>query len=461
LIQLYFTYEAVTVNPRANQGAVRDGFTLQTAASPDETVSERFDLWLRGTDLETQIRALDLAFDYARAHQTGPKAAYVHFAINEAATPWRARLLGGQVLFDKKLTRDYAQQRARVGIIFERSGAWEGPETVLPVSNGNGTNVTAGLKLYNSNDQSGAAPNKRANYADIAGAAVVGGVPAPLTVSFTNTDASPWAVSRIYAGLNSSGWDGAAPFDHWYEAEESSYGAVSSDAACSGGQKSTVTLSVNGTDGGGNPVPTENEIIGGWALSAAEAKRAGGEYYHALVRFADTANMQLVKYRFGSVIGMVGAQGPAIRLTTSRYLQDMGIVQVPPALVDAGLTLASGNLFLYGTRPSTASLALVYDWLMLLPADNYRIYQTIDGGATAALATNDSLVDNPGAHMVPYVSRAGSYRHPWLAVGKPLMLYPGKPQRLVLAWEAAAGIEANPSRTATVVLSYRPRRLAL
>jgi len=455
LIQLKITYENTTIDLQANGYRVIDPFVPVIAEDLNKPVEERVTVSIRAateSERENMLRAITRSFVYAETHKTGPKGAYVKFAISETVQLYRARLLGGSSMFEPGLTQYWRDGRIVVTLSLKREPVWESDTLQsITLANANASG-SSGTPFYNCNDGSGSAPNKRVNYGDIAAASIDGDQPAPAWLSFKNDSTDVWTVYKIFAGLNYSGYDGTAPAPHWFEAEDGNYPSEVTDSTASGGEYGQRTLSENGSSG-----PNENELIAYWGLTAAQIKRMAGSYYHVIARFTDTATMQQVKYKFGVVMGDVASKGPLIRVTNDQSIQDLGAVQIPPAFIDPAQSYTASNVYLYGTRYDLAAVTVKFDWLMLMPADNFRVYQTLSGGATDGLAYGHTLIDDPQTGQV-YVQASGAYRHPWLALGPPLMLHPGRNHRLLLCW---FGADSKPARRAVVTLKYRPKKLAL
>jgi len=200
--QLYLTYDGLTVDFQASGKTLLDGFYPTVATDLASDVSERFDIWIKGTseaNLQTQIRAIGKAFEYAREYKDEPnKVCWLYYAPSQAVTAWRARVTDGTVILDPNLDRNWRQKKARVGVALMRHPDWYGAEAQLPLTNRNGTNNTSGLTVYTVNDSQAG----KDNFVDITGADIDGDLPAPVRIEVTNTFNNAARSETVYVSLN-------------------------------------------------------------------------------------------------------------------------------------------------------------------------------------------------------------------------------------------------------------------
>lgn len=428
------------------------GSTYNQAASDlsAETVSESIQVILEGSgaDKIAELRSIELMLTRAQQRQDldllGERI-YLEWDLEDNGTWYRSEILSGRIERSEAPRHLYTDGAATsVGVIYTRRNYFEASaETAIPLTNPNGTNVTSGLALYNCNDLSGTAPNKRANYADIAAGAIDGTLPAPAHIEITNLLNVVFTPDRFYVSLNHNSYDsGGTPAAHWYEGP-GNYAA--SDA--SGGYYDQYVIASDG-----------DAAIQSWSISAAEANRLAGNYFHVLIRFYQIADAQGLKFWITQLVGSQGVRGPVIRLGDARLIQDLGVIRMPPAWANPSLPFGAASISLGARWITSGSKTIKYDYLMLAPVDGYRIYRP--PLVVSGLAYNETLVDDP-SNPAPYIGQSGAFLRPWTALGEPLMLYPGQAHRLVSIHEAAQGQEARPDRKISLKMWYRPRRRSL
>jgi hypothetical protein len=426
------------------------GSTYNQAASDlsAETVSESIQVVLEGSgaDKIAELRSIELMLTRAQQRQDldllGERV-YLEWDLEDNGDWYRSEVLSGRIERGEAPRHLYTDGAATsVGVIYTRRNYFEAAvETAIPLTNPNGTNVTSGLTLYNCNDLAGTAPNKRANYADIGADVIDGTLPAPAHIEITNLYNNVLVPDRLYVALNRNSWAGGVAANHWLEA------AGYSAADASGGSYNQVTI---------NTVTYES-VIQSWAISAAEAARLGGNYVHALVRLYSLQDARLVKFNVGLVIGTQRALGPSIRMGDDRLIQDLGVIRIPPAWANPSDAFGGFSFFFYGTALTAGDKKIYYDYIMLAPVDGYRIYRP---PLSMGLALNETLVDNAD-NPAPYIRASGVFARPWVALGEPLMLYPGQAQRILCLQEAGGGTDAKPDRNISLRAWYRPRRRSL
>lgn len=417
------------------------------------SVTDTVDIYISGATgaaVQTAARALDALLAQAirrRAERTGPRV-YVQAQLDSDTGVWRSELLNGRMELQEDALAVWANKLARGTLYLERVPYWEGPETGIPLANGNGTwdgSSATGLAVYNCNDASGTAPNKRNNYVQIAATDVVGALPAPVKLELKNAIGSSETWANFYLANNA--FSDPANLTTILEGE----------ARVSGG-----TVTVNGNCSGGNVTrfATYSTGTGIWTISAATLQKTQGRWFRLLanVYYRTTTTvietMQASLWDSASVAALW--RGPQVAINranvSDRPLIDLGLVPLPPAAYDASfgalrlqvdLAVASGT----GTTD--------IDFLQLTPVDSYRVLAI----KAIAVANNALVVDN-GIDGLAYVEDGG-VRYPYLQPGSaPLLVYPGKLQRIyVLADRPGATSDITNKWLAR--LWFRPRRVTL
>lgn len=433
------------------------GFDPGPANAPVVTSSFRAHLLATGADdifdLLDTVRTVELMFTQARRYQTIYLGSRVFVQWKESASgdTWRSEILDGRIEYDKD-TIGYFWQANELNftIAITRRNYWEGSETELPLANGNesvgGTPQLNGINVFNCDDASGSAPNKRVNYVEIAAAAVIGDLPAPPRLEFTNTYNNVTGDRNLH--VCHSLLPDPANLVHLLEAEAATGGSGSADATCSGGNYQSNTL-------GGD----SEQVLFTWTPNAAAWNAMGGNWFKVFARMR-TLPTGTTKVRLQVFAGatMFWQQPTQTTLDTTTYLQELGTVQLPPAYL-AGSRYPMSIVL---TGQKTGGLTLALDFLMVFPLDAMREFIPKGAGLEYnARLVDDSILVPPRVYTDSH-SSAGMLPdyYPDAYQSELIMLYPGALQRLIFLWDATDKTAAI-ARTATVRLYYRPRRLGL
>lgn len=446
MIQLTFTYGGITVDLMASGRAVLDGY-FPEVSNDGTPVTDRIDVWLSGTSAEMQasIDAIELAIEHAKQHPDGADGCWINYAVNTTETLYRSRVTNGAVLHDARLDARWRQGRAKLGLAITRQPYWEGPETAVPLTNSNGTDVTDGLGVYNCNDASGTAPNKRVNYVEIAAADISGNRPTPAKLLLTNTFATN-RLNNVWIGHNHTDPTNAL----WnLEAEAASGETGDADSGSSGGYDVSKTLT------------SDSEVtLFTWPLSAAMLSAAQGQWVHALPRFSYAPVISNIRFRFKlqwNVTTIWQSEQVLPDSNVSLAIRDLASFRLPPWLQNYS-GLDGMNLVMTGQRILASSQLLTLDFLQLIPADNFRYLACVGYG----VAQNSRIVDDGIGGEVYRDDGADTGRVGILTgYGDPILLQPGKLQRLYFLMHSNYANSAEVTRTISVQVKYRPRRSSL
>lgn len=422
---------------------------LLAAADGDaETVGEAIGLLVRAaskTALQTLVRSIDRLLDDAARRTRTQAGARVFLTVkwDGEADTWRSEVLGGRLEM-----ANAAAQWGRLALdgtlAITRRAFWEGPETQLPLTNGNGTNNTSGLDIFNCSDGSGTSPNKRHNYAQIAGADVAGSSPAPLKIELKNATGNTMLISNLYLTCNAH----CDPVNlaHMIEAESRAYGGtVQADSACSGGSKAMLVSYVSGA-----------QIY--WNLTETIISKTAGAWVRLLLalRSRTATQVETVQADLRDSTGVnVRFRGPEVPINrpsvTGNLLVDLGSFPLPPGGADVYERVQLWLTFRLAS--GTASTAL--DFVQIAPLEAYRHVQTVSGG----ILPNDVIVDD-GIDGLSYGTFNG-YKGPFArGVSGVLQVWPGRVQRIYVLADYDGAPFAITDRW-KVRAWYRPRRLSL
>lgn len=440
--QMTLDYDGQTLNLQAGGYRVLDGYYPRAGTDDVTPVVETIDLWVSGTngaDLDSKIQALTKALTYAKRNQNGAGGAYFNYAVDESATLARSRILGGVVTYNEALTRNRKFTRAHAALTIERQPFFEEALTQLPLTNLNGSNNTAGLKVFSCNDGTGSVPNKRCNYVEINGPNVKGDLPAAVRLELTNTYASEHKLGNIWIG---HGWQPSANLITCLEAESAAGKTGTGDGSSSGGQYVLQALSA------GSVAQFK------WTLSAAQLTAANGEWFHALPRLM-IGNMTNYQFQLKIVsedqtVWESGWAAPDVNYALA--IRDLFTFRLPPWLAK---TSAPAALDLVLEVVAAQSINLYLDCLFLLPASHW---QFVSRGFVTINQNDRVILDGlEGLYYRDTGSGSGRVGLPKPA-GTPILLEPGKTQRLHFLMHSWTGNIAEIGRSLSVKAYYRPRR---
>jgi|GEM_PF-2392800 len=436
-------------DPETEVGTARDfeRTELLTVTQPNITESLRVAVLDSTTLARTVENALRAAFARAMHHQRHPEDAagpiYWEFELVAGEGYWRSEILAGSVQLDEgALGWQWRGKAIALVIMIERWPFFEGPRTQVALTNGNGTNTTAALTIYNHDD----GHTGHDSWVTVPAANVTGALPCRAEIEIANT-ASGFSSRAydLYVGVQS--WGDPTGFTPALEGEAATAlttSSVPNNTDWSGGSARSFTWS-----------GTAETPLGRFALSSALLAAARGGYFRVFARFtqnppSDTWLRASVQLFDVTTI----TEGQQLLLATNQELQDLGVFQLPPYL--PGETgLAGLSILLTGYSPAGSSRSVVVDYLYLLPLQRFRHFRPrgygLDSG-TLVRETVEGAIRSEGW-------AGGNVGH-YIGYGEPLMLWPGRTQRIHILHRAASG-GAEPLRTLTVRLWHRPRRGAL
>jgi hypothetical protein len=356
---------------------------------------------------------------------------------------YRSPLLAGWL---ERLGGETARGALTCRLHLRRCNWWEGDLLPVELSNGNGSNVTGGLTLFNCCDGSGAPPALRQNYAQIAPGALAGDLPAPASFELALQPGSPALWDMLLAQNVFADPGGLV---HWLEGESASSGLSGAetltDSTCSGGQYKKLTWYGTG----------ETQWLS-WTLNPAMLAACGGNALRPVLRWQTALNLSEVWLQLRLTIG--GGDAPVIasestpvlaRALDSRRLVELAPLRIPAERLPGSPCAAA--LELIARCGLSGSKSVGVDFLQLFPLDGYRRYLSL-----FPLNPGDTLVDD-GIEGALYSQRAGGNLKTHSAQGDPLCLQPGRLQRLYFA---ELGLSSGGAVHSSVRLKawYRPRR---
>ncbi|HVN56501.1 MAG TPA: hypothetical protein VMT46_19395 [Anaerolineaceae bacterium] len=417
----------LTVLQGAGMAAPYRGAIYAPKAASDELVEDAIDVALEGSDAQLLAALKDLENKFSQARATWrsqhPRMIWLAFSDTAADAVYLSEVHDGWI---EKLKGTRAAGGLALRLHVVRLNRWEFDAGALAtVSNdtGGGANRT----LQNHTDST-----SHENWLEWASSQNPASLPAPITVNLKNTCGS--ATGEILLGLYDFLGDMVNPCYPWLEGEAASGGSANqASASCSGGYFKPVI----------------------WA-GAAEAQlltwnfsTSGGLWrpYRPLIRFGvpnGYSDLCLrIKLLFGS---QVVWEGPQCLMSASVDLQELGALELPPALVGWS---EQGNLTLglYGKRAAGGTLNV--DYLALVPADSWM--RLVPRGL--GLATNETLQISSRLGNAAINKGGGAMFSDYVIYGGPLLAKPGLKQRLYVFTKNLAGSAAEIDRTSQVSVS--------
>lgn len=358
---------------------------------------------------------------------------YLQFQPIGDATLWRSAVISGRLEYADDSLQAYGQATLPARLYLVREPFWEGARTQIPLTNGNGTNNTAGLTIYNHDD----ATAGHDNYASIAAASVAGTLPAPVEIRLQNTTGAAAGFLDFHIGNNT--FDTAlAPL---IEGESRANGVGSAVAIGTASNGQVVSVSGAGTWQLRYNVPTT--VL---QRTAGRTMRLLGRF-HSLTGAPDNpVYAQPSIWDYYGLVPLASARETVLGYTTE--IQDLGALPMPPG----GYSPTASQLVLQLALRMDAFGGAGLDYILLMPADPLYYRRFKQRGMQ--VNNNDWIVDD-GIEGRTYLIES-AVEHPiYAAVTGPLHVKPAVDQRLYFAW---SGTSNSANWTFKAQAFYRPRR---
>ena len=433
--------DTITIAPSSSD-AYLETYQPEAPEINADQIAESLEVTFYGgnSTVDAAIAKLEKLFTRARARAgglTGIAPVYLKITLDSAT--WRSELYGGKLTETPEWIKGERANGTRSGaLILSRAGHWEDDtERQISLTNDNGTDNTAGLRVFNINDASGSSPNKHVNYAEITAAKVSGDLPAPVRIVLT-PDAAACQIDDLMIYHNAFS-DPGGLVTIW----EDNAGSDVSDADASGGIYKTRSA------GGGQFYRDVSSI----------ANSAKGNYFRVLARLkGTTGHPNIFKIRAWASDLYNASQAPLTTINLNSVLNnlywfDLGILRLPPNYIPGGITYVSMGLY-FGYDCDAADI-LNIDVVHLAALDGWKritLLSYMDNGQSLILDEIQNLlyIKNSSGYILRFGSSSGS----------PLRVYPGQLQRFQFIWQKLLTHSSSISQ-ALVQLYYRPRRRAL
>lgn len=403
-----------------------------------QPVSETVELLLYGANtaaVDTALNNLEVMRLTARQRRmtgAGPRVFLQYQPIGGALG--RSEVREVEVRLGRNAMTAFGQAKLPVQLLVERVPWWEEGRAQIPLTNGNGTNNTAGLTVWMRDD----ATAGQDNWTDISAGAVAGVLPSPLEIQMRNLSGGARSYLNFYIANNNF----APTLTHFVEGENrlGGQGTTVSDSTCSNG----ALVRLTGTS-----------IYCSWDLPAALLSATAGRYLRILARFPNfvSGSPIYVRPEIRDYYGLVTlARTPyETKLEFTGLIHDLGLLPLPPG--GYSNNWAKNVLALNFRSDSSASIDL--DFLQITPADELCFRHIEQRGMV--VAANDWIVDD-GIEGLQYLIEGGANHGIYTEHTPPLHVFPGVAQRLYFLHDGS-GTSAN--WKLSVKAFYRPRRLTI
>jgi hypothetical protein len=421
-----------------------DGGELPVSTFRD--VTETVEVAWTGTlaQQRTAVQSLNRLFHQARHRQRTGMGDRVWVQLQPIAdeTAWESEVFSGRVLMDDtyRAGLQIAAEQVLSQIVFTRRYYWEGAEDTLPLANYNGSDVTDGLTVYNTTDDDGEY-EARLNYVDILGTDVEGDLPTPLILELENTYNETADLSWVWIAANIR--SNPSDLSHHLEGEDATGGTTSNVATASSGSYQTFTTALD-----------SQVAIFDWTLTSNMLTDCAGNWFQIMWR--STEDLRYIWFEWelhaGSTTVWKSDEFQVDR-SVATAIRAAGAVRLPPWLPGLESSVELG-LKLYGRK--TGGFTCAIDFLELWALDSYAVLF----GSSGYVPYGDTLVYD-GIEKTTYVSGTTGNAGTFTAYAGPIMVEPGKDERLYFLQHANQADLAEVDRTMKVVAKYRPRRLCL
>lgn len=452
-----------TVSLNESGCKVLGGWCPKSASAGDDTVTEELNVQYIGTKATvlTFIRKLNWLFDMARRGEelmAADRYVYLEFAPDEIETTWRSPIRDGIIELLPNMSRKWNDNRQELRIIIVREAYWEGAEAGVPLTNGNGTDVTTGLNVYTcTGDGTGSSPNERDNWALINDEDVEGDMPCPswirLSMPATLTSSS---INRLWMMAHHDIF-GEGGQDRNFETFNDTGVSPTSDADASGGTYYAI------------PITAAATVEATFAFTPADVRNQWKRFF--LRTFGPAPDGMWIRLKARNIYDYVVGQSPWVQVVSTSEaaghtrVYDLGLLKIDP--LQYGLSSAALEIAIecYVTGGGTLNLDAIQCFSVNEYAELGRGNRSDFLGYTqGSPPTGISIVEDLGVRAkrsyvtqivssVTYYSRFFSER-----IGDGIWLIPGINQYIYLVVRAPISSPNDVDHYVGLEMLYRPRR---
>lgn len=424
-----------TVNLNDKSNGITTNYVPRVTDDGNGGINETAEIALIGnvSTVRTALQNLNKLFRQAEVFQkreVGTRV-FLEIQLQSGDDYWRSELLeAAPIPMSETLDLGLITGAMKLRLSWRRRAYWEGPEVVLPLTNGNGTNVTTGITVHPINDAS------HSNYVAISGTNVTGDLPAPIKLILKNTYNNTNRMGDTWMALNVR--SNPSSLVHVLEGENATYGATPGTPNAD---------SYSNANYGTITIPVSEAQACYWDLDNTFLQNCAGNDFMVLAKTVQSPAVDTWMRLRLNMLGLTTlANGSLVKLNNYMVYHELGVLRLPPYLVGSSNL---GTIRLELRAKATTSYGMNLDFLQLMPLDSYRKIAHIgyDIGYGAKLV--DNQIDN-----LLYADWSGDAFGYEVAYGEKIKLEPGKNQRIYFFYEGSHyGL-----RTAQATISYRPRR---
>lgn len=338
-------------------------------------------------------------------------------------------------------------------IIVERTFYWEGPLVEIPLTNGNGNNVTGGITVYTHDD----AGSGHDNWVDIAGADVKGSLPAPLYIELRNNRATTPRMGAVRFARNARFTPSS--FQHVYEIENGQRyagGSLVTDSDYSG------AASNNGVSWNVNNGTTPFKLVD-FPITSAQLGYARNRWFRAILEIpllgSQAANIwykiKVSLYRLTTLVETDWVLPPL------SGLNDVGAIRLPSYDI-AELTSDGCYIEIWAKNVTGGNVNSTLDYIEFLPTERLDGYVYMNASGYYIEENGGKIIQDGPRNIFYIYNLSGGLTAHYVASGQTIMGDPGKAQRVFFAWDSTNGWSSGMMAwTGTVIIKYRERRLRI
>lgn len=417
-----------------------EGASYDPINSAGETVKENMIVVLRGSiaDMEFYLNRLERVSELTRQYNSEGYGIPQYMRIQyESGEYWYSKLISFE-LFNEKHSLSYlAKGSVGIRIEIERENYWTGDAVGLPLSNGNGANITTGLTIFN-HDDGGAGHD---NFVYINALDLNTDLPAPLKIEVLNNYATG-SLKDLIIGSNQFNANESALQNLVMEMETGTGGTPTADPNCSNGQYNAITWTA-----------TTWTTLWYKALSATDLGKYRGRTVIPVLRLQAAHGITPLYLKLRMVKGSTIIADYKESWSKPGY----GFVIFPPVKLPPAETAYELYPYAYTIQilglQAGATATINADYLQFIPTESIGQYLAVEN-----LIQNDRIIDDAFSKVV-YTRTAGNQEivtHQ--AITKGHYLKPGMYGAYVYFFHSDNNDLATIARTLSIKIYYRPRK---
>lgn len=403
-------------------------------------VEEVIDLALKGAGISAVLQSLE---EKILLSQQGIREAYLYLQTAAGLSAISARILSGRIELLGGGLNDRKRHVQILRLRLVRADYWEESTRALALSNQNGSQVWNGLAIRNHCD----ATAGHQNFVDIDADEVHGTLPCPVQVRLILPEGFPAALRDCHIAAGFDLKDEYSAFDHVLEGEAGAPGS-----GCTGSSQETSSSCSAGASVQVEWTAQSEVPLWKWTLSADQLGYMGACNFRPVMRLAALpAEGVYLRWSASTQSGGEMLRTQQTLLDPGKLLTPLPALRLPPAPMDGGpYRPLEIQLRAECAEPGVKSLNI--DFVHLLPAASYQHLHPL-----GQLEAGYTLVSDGREERV-YACQSGGNNQQisHLLTGAPIVLQPGRHNRVFFLYETASG---TPIEALTQVMIYQKARI--